>query len=133
MTKPNEPRPAERGILSNLHRTLNETVRMTPVEAFLFQSCAVHWVFEFTQSEERLMIAIAPLDLPHRAVTAEFENARITAATITGTHADDLNPPWDILGFESRLLGENRWRFVLCTSGFEYTFEARWPRIVRRG
>jgi len=37
--------------------------------------------------------------------------------------------PWDIIGFHSSDLGQERWRFVLHCREIEYGWESPWPTI----
>ncbi len=38
---------------------------------------------------------------------------------------------WDIIGFDSLPLGNERWKFVLHTDMVELSFQAPWPNIKK--
>jgi hypothetical protein len=60
----------------------------------------------------------------------EFRDARVTSVEV---YADpgDLDPPWDIIGFDAYDVGGGRWRFVLHCDAIEWCFESAWPVVER--
>lgn len=102
----------------------------TEIEKHLFKQAGTHGVVEITLAEKRLLVSVAPWERLASVVTAEFTEAKITSIEVYADGPDDLNLPWDIIGFDSYPLAEQRWRFVLHCAGVEYVFEARWPRLL---
>ena len=105
---------------------------LTAIEKFLFQRNTAHALLEITFSENGLAITVAPWKEPAPNVSAKFCNVRITSIEVIDDNPEDLNLPWDIIGFDCYELSGDRWRFVLHCIGIEYGFEALWPRIVSR-
>ena len=92
----------------------------TPIEMFLYGSGGEHAVVEIVLSAGRLIVSVAPwASLPDVKV-AEFTEAKITSIFVYTDSPDDLNLPWDIIGFDSFRLSESHWEFVLHCAGIEY-------------
>src|SRR3954469_9383190 len=96
------------------------------IEQFLLSNDGTYAVVEIRQAEKRLTLSIAPWQNLESVVTADFAEAAVTSIDIHPAAPDELNVPWDIIGFDSYPLSENRWRFVLCCAGVEYAFESIW-------
>jgi hypothetical protein len=90
------------------------------IETYLFKQGGTHGV-----AERRLIVTVAPWERLGSLVIAEFTEAKITSIEVYADDTDDLNLPWDIIGFDSHPLAHERWRFVLHCAGVEYVFEAR--------
>ena len=43
---------------------------------------------------------------------------------------DEMEKPWDIIGFDCDQLRNERWRFCLHTDCIEYVFDSTWPEIT---
>jgi hypothetical protein len=97
------------------------------IEQFLFKQKGAHAVVGFMQSEKRLVLSVAPWEEMASVVIAEFSEATVTSVGVHGAEPDDLSVPWDIVGFDSYLISDEKWRFVLCCTGIEYIFESKWP------
>ena len=102
----------------------------TEIENYLFRQGGTHAVVEITLAEKRLVMSVAPWEQLASLVSAEFTEATITSLEVYADGPDDLDLPWDIIGFDSYPLADQRWRFVLHCAGMEYVFEARWPRLL---
>ena len=63
------------------------------------------------------------------SLEAVFDQAKITAIDVYADDDDDLNMPWDIVGFDCYPLDGGRWRFVLHCGDIEYCFESEWPTL----
>jgi hypothetical protein len=119
--------PVDERILGEFEGTGEMT---TEIENYLFRRNGIHAVVEITLADKRLVVSVAPWDQLAAAVTAEFTKVTITSVDVYADGPDDLNLPWDIIGFDSHLLAQHRWRFVLHCAGLEYCFEATWPRLL---
>jgi hypothetical protein len=102
----------------------------TAIEQYLFKWDEPSAVVAVALVEKQILISIAPWEQLSLAVSAQFEEAMITSLEVYADSPDDLNLPWDIIGFDSYPLPDERWRFVLHCIGIEYVFEARWPRLL---
>lgn len=104
---------------------------LTEIESLLFrQRNETHAVVKIGQSEKRLVMSVAPWEQLGSAVTARFLDARITSVDVYADDPEDLNLPWDIIGFDCHRLTDKRWRFVLHGGGIEYCWESQWPELV---
>jgi len=103
----------------------------TDIEKFLYGDLATHGVTEFSVSRGLIRLRLAPWAGRIVHTTAVFLDARITSAEVYATDPSDLNPPWDIIGFDAEDVGESRWRFVLHCDSIEWCFESSWPEIAR--
>jgi hypothetical protein len=102
----------------------------TEIEKYLFKKDGTHGVVEITLAEKRVLVSVAPWERLASVVTAEFMEAKIASIEVYADGSEDLNLPWDIIGFDSYPLADQRWRFTLHCAGVEYVFEARWPRLL---
>jgi hypothetical protein len=102
----------------------------TEIENFLYGKGGTHAVVEVTLSAERLILTVAPWAEPSSVKVAEFLEPRVVSVTVNTDDPDDLNLPWDIIGFDSHPLPDSRWGFVLYCGGVEYVFESRWPQLL---
>jgi len=103
----------------------------TDIEKFLYGNLATHGVTEFTLSQGVVRLRLAPWAGRIVHTIAVFRDARITSVEVYATDPGDLDPPWDIIGFDGEDLGESRWRFVLHCDAIEWCFESAWPEVVR--
>jgi hypothetical protein len=101
----------------------------TAIENFLYGSGGTHGVVEMVLSTNRLIVSVAPWTSLAAVKVAEFRESKITSIEVYADDPDDLNLPWDIIGFDSYPLSESRWKFVLHCAGIEYVFESRWPTV----
>jgi hypothetical protein len=101
----------------------------TAIEKFLYGSGGVHGVVEITLSADRLIVSVAPWTSLSVIKVAEFMEPKVTSIEVYADESDDLNLPWDIIGFDSYPLSEPLWKFVLHCAGIEYIFESRWPTL----
>ena len=72
---------------------------------------------------------MAPWEGSSPPTSAVFTEAKLLSVEVYVDGPDDLNLPWDIIGFDSYRLSESHWKFVLHCAGIEYVFEARWPQL----
>jgi hypothetical protein len=103
---------------------------MTEIEKLVFRDGRTHAVVGFQLFESRITIQVAPWAQLEARITAEFSEAKITSLDVYADDPDDLNLPWDIIGFDCYSATQSRWRFVLHGPGLEYGFESQWPQIV---
>jgi hypothetical protein len=101
----------------------------TPIEMFLYGSGGTHAVVEIVLAADKLVLSVAPWTSLPDVKVAEFTEAKIASIDVYADSPDDLNLPWDIIGFDSHRLSESHWKFVLHCAGVEYVFEARWPQL----
>src|SRR5262245_36455997 len=104
----------------------------TAIEKFLYGAGGTHGVVAITLSADRLVVSVPPWSSLTAVKVAEFTEPKITSIEVYADTADDLNLPWDIIGFDSYPLSEPRWKFVLHCAGIEYVFESRWPTMRNR-
>jgi hypothetical protein len=100
------------------------------IEKFLFRSGGTHGVVEITLAAKRLVVSVAPWVQLDLVVSAEFTEATIKSIDVYAADHDDLNLPWDIIGFDSYPMADQRWEFVLHCAGVEYVFVSRWPKLL---
>lgn len=99
----------------------------SPIESFLFTDRGVHAVVGFSQMQDSIRVMVAPWERLGEAREAVFHRARITSIDVYADDDDDLNIPWDIIGFECSGKDDGLWGFILHCAGIEYAFEAAWP------
>ena len=102
----------------------------TPIEMFLYGSGGVHAIVEVVLADGRLVVSVAPWESLADVKVAEFTEVKITSIEVNGDSPDDLNLPWDIIGFDSYRLSESHWKFGLHCDGIEFVFQARWPQLL---
>ena len=100
------------------------------IESVLFGQGGTHAVVEISLSEKRLALAVAPWAELDARLNVTFSQVRITSIEVYADNADDLNLPWDIIGFDCRPLPDGLWEFVLHCAGIEYGYEAHWPELI---
>ena len=103
----------------------------TAIEKLLYGDCGIHEVTEFAVSPGVIRVCVAPRVGPRVRTTAVFRGARVTSVEVYPTDPGDLDPPWDVIGFDSDDLGGDRWRFVLHCDAIEWCFESAWPVVER--
>jgi hypothetical protein len=102
----------------------------TQIEQFLYRETGTYAVVQIAPYVKRLVIGVAPWNNLAALTIAEFVEAKITSIDVCAQTADDLNLPWDIIGFDDHRLADERWCFVMHCAGIEYCFEARWPQFL---
>jgi hypothetical protein len=68
---------------------------------------------------------------PSVSTVATFHDARLVSVDAYADGPDDLELPWDVIGFDCDELGDGRWRFVLHSDVMEWCFESAWPVVER--
>ncbi len=111
-------------------RRRTPAARGTEIEKLLFRDGGTHAVVGFKLSENRITIQVAPWTQLEAKTTTEFSEAKITSVDVYAEEGDELNLPWDIIGFDCYPASQSRWRFVLHGTGLEYSFESLWPQVV---
>ncbi len=79
-----------------------------------------------------LRLRLASWSEPEAWVQAVFANMKLFSVNEYADQSDELDLPWDIVGFDSWQLPGNRWRFVLHCDVIEWCFEAEWP-VIEKG
>jgi hypothetical protein len=103
---------------------------MTAIESAAFADSSAHWISSFSYDENGLTLAIHPSTNARAIVTLAF--ARVSGMRIDASYnGGEFVLPWDIIGFESKALSNDRWEFVLHTDAAEFTFTSAWPDIQR--
>jgi hypothetical protein len=103
---------------------------MTAIERAAFTDASAHWVSSFSYGDERLTLDIHASLTPQKVVNLAFggvSGMRINTSYNEGEFA----LPWDIIGFESNAISNDRWEFVLHTDAAEFIFSSMWPVIQR--
>jgi hypothetical protein len=101
----------------------------TEIEQLLYGRRGTHGVTEFTVSPGTLRLRLTPWEGPGYT-DAVFGEARLTSVECYPLNHSDLDPPWDVIGFDSYDLGNGRWRFVLHCDAIEWCFESFWPVVT---
>ena len=101
----------------------------TAIETSLYGSDGTHGVVEISLSADELIVSVAPWKNLSVVKVADFTELKITSIEVYADNPDDLNLPWDIIGFDCYPLSEPRWKFVLHCAGIEFVFESRWPTL----
>jgi hypothetical protein len=106
---------------------------MTAIEQELYSNGAAHWVAAFELRDDVITVASHPWDRPELLTLSTFD--QVTMLSVDDSYADDGDRsfPWDIIGFDSKRVSNDRWEFVLHTDKIEYCFEAKWPAVRRAG
>jgi hypothetical protein len=101
----------------------------TKIEKALYRNFGTHGVKRFLQEKSRLNIVMAPWEDLSNEASATFDSCEILSINVVNNDPEDLNLPWDIVGFGSEQLENGMWQFCLHCSGIEYVFKANWPVI----
>lgn len=102
--------------------------RMTKIEAACFTSSMAHWVSSISYRAADFLVVLHPANDVQSEVQVVFRDVSMMRID-TSYNDGDLSFPWDIIGFESRHLENEKWEFVLHTDMVEFSFQARWPNI----
>jgi hypothetical protein len=92
------------------------------IETWLYGSDRPHGIVSFHVSPGQIVIAVAPYPWDAREVVtdATFEAAVLRyVQSHSDLSPDDVELPWDIIGFDSYELADGRWEFVVCCSALE--------------
>lgn len=96
-----------------------------------------HWVLGFSltrdQSTEtdKLVLTIAPEELQYRFHTqAEFNDVALSPVRFKAEDPEDLELPWQIVGFLSDEIDGDRWSFALDCTSATWSWSSNWPEIV---
>ena len=104
---------------------------MTEIETASFVDLSAHWVKAIAYSPAEFVVCIHPSQDELSEVKVAF--TQVSGMRVDTAHNDgELIFPWDIIGFDSRILPNGRWAFVLHTDMAEFSFQAAWPTIERR-
>lgn len=104
---------------------------LTKIEQLMFRGRNVtHAVVGWALTPDKLLLTVAPWEDLGSPLCAEFPEFKITSLELYPDEPDDLNLPWDIIGFDSYTLASERWKFVLHCDSVEYCFESKWPVLV---
>jgi hypothetical protein len=101
------------------------------IERALYGDRGTHGVIEFSLVPGFILLRVAPWDEPTAWVKAGFANARFSSLDQYANKGEELDLPWDIIGFDSYDQPTGRWKFVLHCSSIEWSFESDWPVIER--
>jgi hypothetical protein len=111
---------------------------LTKIEDALFRGQnRTYAVTEFVTLNDRILLKLAPWIESGGEVTpdskavveARFNNADVRSKETNEQASDDIEYPWDIIGFDSDPISDNRWSFCLHTDCIEYLFESDWPEV----
>jgi hypothetical protein len=105
---------------------------LSAIEQALYGNRGTHGIFEFTLAPGYIRLRAAPWEEPKVWVLAVFADARLAYVEEYADDGEDLDLPWDIIGFDSYELPAGCWKFVLHCSAIEWCFESAWPDIERR-
>ncbi len=81
----------------------------TAIENFLYGASGTHGVVEMVLSANRFVVSLAPWTTLAAVKVAEFMEPKITSINVYADNPDDLNLPWDIIGFDSYPLPVAQW------------------------
>lgn len=105
---------------------------MSAIEYALYGNRGVHGVVEFELTPNRIRLRVAPWEEPASWTQAVFCNAAMISLDQYAEEGEELDLPWDIIGFDSCEQPTGRWRFVLHCADIEWCFESEWPVIQRQ-
>jgi hypothetical protein len=105
---------------------------MTDLERFLFGGHGAHGIIEFTLVQGCVRLRLAPWEGLRLITEATFESAKVLSLSqFDEPDEEDLNLPWDIIGFDSYELPDECWKFVLVCGALEWCWESKWPKLKR--
>lgn len=105
---------------------------MNDLERFLFDGHVAHGIEEFNLGCDRVRLRLVPWEGERRIADVTFEGAKVLSLSeLCEPDEEDLNPPWDIIGFDSYELQGGRWKFVLVCGALEWQWESEWPKVER--
>ena len=91
------------------------------IENHLYGEDGTHAMLSISLAGRRVVVAVAPWLHLAEVTEAVFEPAALQHVWADpDTSAEDIAPPWDITGFDSRELGVGRWEFVLHCGVVEF-------------
>ena len=105
---------------------------LTKIEDALFQGKnQPHAITEFVISNDSISLKVTPWIEPgipdaNNIIKATFKKVLIISKEIL---EEPVEYPWNIIGFDSEPILNNRWDFYLCTDCIAYGFESDWPEI----
>lgn len=100
------------------------------IEHLLFRDKGVHAVVEFALTPNKLLLTVAPwVDLSDR-LSVEFAEFKILYLEVYPDESEDLNLPWDIIGFDCDEIDLVKWQFVLHCNSIEICFESKWAKLI---
>ncbi|WP_394781611.1 hypothetical protein [Undibacterium sp.] len=103
---------------------------MTAIEQAIYIDSSAHWVCSISLQISSISMSVHPCERPSDIVAVGFKNVK--NLKISTSHSDgNFEMPWDIIGFDSITLCNDRWSFVMHCDKAEFTFEAAWPSINR--
>ncbi len=102
---------------------------VTAIERLLYGDLGIHGVSEFALSPGVVRLRLAPWEGPSVSTVATFHDARLVSVDAYADGPEDLELPWDVIGFDCYELGGGRWRFVLHSDVMEWCFESAWPVV----
>jgi len=105
---------------------------MTDIEQFLFSGNVAHGIDEFGLAQGCVRLRLAPWEGEKLLTQATFEEAKVLSLSqLDEPDEEDLNLPWDIIGFDSYKVSNRRWKFVLICGALEWSWESEWPKVER--
>ena len=106
---------------------------LTKIEDALFQGKnQPHAITEFVISNDSISLKVTPwIETIYSRyfilkIKATFKKVLIISKEIL---EEPVEYPWNIIGFDSEPILNNRWDFYLCTDCIAYGFESDWPEI----
>jgi len=95
------------------------------IECYLYGSRGTHAVVWFALGPSRVVVAVAPWDELGSVTEATFEAAELLSVwAAEDATPEDIALPWDIIGFDSKELGNGRWEFVVNCCDVEYAWRS---------
>jgi len=111
---------------------------MTDLEQFLFGGNVAHGIIEANLASGCIRLRLAPWEGQAVSIqatfAATFANAKILylSQLAEPDEEEDLNLPWDIIGFDSYELPGRFHKFVMNCRVLEWCWESEWPRVERK-
>jgi hypothetical protein len=101
----------------------------TDIEKAVYRSGEAHAVTKMVQESKALTLVVAPWSDLSSGRTVRFENVSMRSIAPIQPDSDDLDMPWDIIGFDVVQKKRAAYEFCLHCAGIEYVFCAQWPSI----
>ena len=91
---------------------------------------SAHWVTALEVSPSSVAVTLCSSRHPERSRRAIFASTEMVSVDDSYSEPDEMEKPWDIIGFDCDQLRNERWRFCLHTDCIEYVFDSTWPEIT---
>lgn len=90
------------------------------------------WIRDQIAETDVVRLRVAPWEREYvESVTAVFREAHIGRVTQISHDPEEIELPWEIVGFACENHGGGRWSFSLNCGHIRWTWSSKWPTIER--